>query len=745
LLGLFGWATAVVLYGLLIPSALQAQYPRARRGQFEVQGFDFRRDGGWRSRVAAVRSARHRMLRAGSVGALNRASLLATGGPRVVGKVIVPVLPIAFRNVSPPFPANRYQELFFNPSPVGRAYSLKSFYEQLSNRNLTVDGRVLNWVIADSNDTYYEDGCNGIGVFAPCPSRPVNRFGGLLLQTLDVVSQGAAGNTLWSEFDNDGRDGLPNSGDDDGVVDFVAFLQAERDGACPNSTNLWAHRFVIRAWNGGSPYVTKTPWSGHPGQFLKVDSYTIQSAVGGNTACEAGSIMPIGTLAHETGHAFGLPDLYDTDLANPKATQGAGEWGLMGSGNYARPYSPSPFEAWSMVEMGWVTVDTLSPGREVHLGPVSSSDTVLYLPVPGTDEYYLLENRQALESDSAQMNPAFGVRQKSPGLLVWHIDQGQVDQHGFDVDNRVNSGPVHGVALVQADGRGDLRQPGGSNRGDTGDSYPGSTGNTTLCRTTSPPATDNQGGFAWFCLNSITQVATGGSVSLRYVSFHSVFAADHAGAQIRVNGSSVPRVDRFFPPGTATELSIDALQDDPTGRTRFGFLTWSDGGDRTHVVTAGDMPDTIAANLSVEHRLRMVVQGAPGSAVVTDLSGDIRSRLFPGGLFLTEGSHVSLHAESPPDAVFAGWSGDTISTSDSLSLILRHPFDLTANFVAFREVVVSAAAAGILGTSSLPGEDALYLDAAGNRNGGYDLGDFLAAVDRGSAGVQVQTLAREER
>jgi hypothetical protein len=74
LLGLFSWATAVVLYGLLVPSALQAQYPRARRGQFEVQGFDFRRDGGWRRRVALVRSARHRWLREGAVGALNLAS-----------------------------------------------------------------------------------------------------------------------------------------------------------------------------------------------------------------------------------------------------------------------------------------------------------------------------------------------------------------------------------------------------------------------------------------------------------------------------------------------------------------------------------------------------------------------------------------------------------------------------------------------------------------------------------------------
>jgi hypothetical protein len=98
----------------------------------------------------------------------------------------------------------------------------------------------------------------------------------------------------------------------------------------------------------------------------------------------------------------------------------------MGSGNYARPYSPARYEAWSLFELGWVTVDTLTAGREIKLGPVASADTVLYLPVPGTDEFYLFENRQAQESDTAQMNPAFGSRQKAPGLLVWHIDQGQV-------------------------------------------------------------------------------------------------------------------------------------------------------------------------------------------------------------------------------------------------------------------------------------------------------------------------------
>ena len=64
LLGVFRWATVVCGLWLLTPTSLQAQYPRARRGQFEVSGWDFRREGAWRKRVAAVRASRHQLLRA---------------------------------------------------------------------------------------------------------------------------------------------------------------------------------------------------------------------------------------------------------------------------------------------------------------------------------------------------------------------------------------------------------------------------------------------------------------------------------------------------------------------------------------------------------------------------------------------------------------------------------------------------------------------------------------------------------
>lgn len=171
-----------------------------------------------------------------------------------------------------------------------------------------------------------------------------------------------------------------------------------------------------------------------------------------------------------------------------------------------------------------MAVDAAPAAGPVVLPPVATSDTVLSLVVPGTDEYFLLENRQAIGSDSAQLNPAcqFNGRAcaKGPGMLIWHIDAGQVAAHGFFQDNRVNSGPIHGVALVQADGLNQLRQPGSRNRGDAGDPWPGSSGNTRFDDTSIPAARDNQGLTAGFALDTIRQLAPGGAIgfSLRRIT-----------------------------------------------------------------------------------------------------------------------------------------------------------------------------------------------------------------------------------
>jgi hypothetical protein len=64
---------------------------------------------------------------------------------------------------------------------------------------------------------------------------------------------------------------------------------------------------------------------------------------------------------------------------------------------------------------------------------------------------------------------------------------------------------------------------------------------------------------------------------------------------------------------------------------------------------------------------------------------------------------------------------------------MQHPFDLVANFVAVQNVMLGNAADALLGLTALVPPEAAYLDAVGNRNGVYDLGDFLAATDRSTS------------
>ena len=686
---------------------------------------DFSATGAWRKRVSSIRSARAQLLKSGSIRSLNLSSAALSGGVKVTGHVVVPVLPIAFRNVPAPYTTTAIATKLFAAAPVGEPYSLKTYYEQLSNNNITLDGRVFPWVTADSSDTYYEDGCNGIGVLDPCEHGGA-RLGEMLLQALSVASSGSDAATVWAAFDNDGPDGIANSGDDDGVVDFVTFLQADKDGAC-GTPHIWAHRFVVSAYNGGSPYVTQTPWAGHPGQFIKVNDYTMQSVVGGSTACDGTRLMPIGTVAHETGHAFGLPDLYDTN--SDFYTEGIGEWGLMGSGNYSTPDSPSRMEAWSLLELGWVGVDSLSASGTVRLDPVTQTHRVTYVGVPGTDEYFLLENRQDLESDAAQMDPLLGSRAKLPGLLIWHIDQGQVDAHGFEVDNRINVGTIHGVELVQADGLRNLDQystSAASNRGDAGDSYPGSTGNRSLTLSSIPASLDNQRQYTGFMIDSIYQVEPHGQMIFRFtLKQPSLFAAAPAAARIIVNGG-VPtsRYTDVFLPGQTAQLSADSLQSAADGRSRFAFAAWSDGGARVHTYEAGTAVDTITANFASEYRLAVqLINALPGAVTLAAPPPDAD---LAAGVFLPGGAPVTLTATAPSGTVFGGWSGDTTASTATLTLPMSRPYTVNAKFVAQVAVDVNAAANTLLGSGALAPDQIAYLDARGNQNGVYDLGDFLA-------------------
>lgn len=735
--------------GVIAMPAGAQQFPRGEYGRPEVHGLDFRPDGAWRRRADAVRSWRRVQLQAGQVDALNairpgpglQVSLVQGVSPSALaGTVYVPVIPIAYANVAVAYPVSQFQDVLFSSTPglFNRPYSLKTFYEELSNGLISMEGRVFDPVRMDTTDVFYQDGCNGVGVVNTCPNGG-RRFGNMLLAVLDSINNRSGADTIWGQFDNDGPDGIPNSGDDDGVVDFITFLHPTVDGSC-STPGVWAHRWVIAAWNGGSAYVTKTPRRGAngepiPGQFIRVNDYTIQSQLGGSTSCDGTSIMPVGTVAHETGHAFGLPDLYDTG-ESPR-TQGVGEWGLMGSGNFARPWSPASYEAWSLAELGWVTVRELTESQMVQTGPRQFTDTVFLARTPVPSQYFLLENRQAVQSDSAQMNAAFGPRQKRPGLLIWLIDQARIAAGRST--NRINTGPIQGVALMQADGLNQLRLPGGGNRGDLGDSYPGSTGNTRFGAATNPSARTNVGEFAGFLVDQIQQLDAGVMRFRFTLRQPSVYRSARAGAVIAVNGAATARYDEVVPPGDQVALTTDSIQATTDGRSRFRFLGWSNGGARTQTVVAGPQPDTVSALYAAEHRVRVGVQG------VGTLQSMLGADLTGAGVMVEEGASVTLVAVPAPGNLVAGWSGDTVAAGASLTLPMGRPYNLGVTFIAEQQIAVAEATEDLIGAARLTAAQREYLDQLGNRNGGYDVGDYLALLRRSGVAPSPEVLARTAR
>jgi M6 family metalloprotease-like protein len=720
---------------------LLAQRPGAQIGRFEIPGMDWAPNTAWKRRVQLVSDYRWRLIRSGDLTTLNasRTSFLlapsqsvAGASTVVTGTFFVPVIPIAYKDKDVDYPVQDFQDVLFgNPAPAGRPYTLKTYYEELSHGMVTMFGRVLDPVRTDSGHAYYEDNCNGIGVITTCVDGG-RRFGLMLLAVLDSISNRPGSDTVWSRFDNDGPDGIPNSGDDDGVVDFVTFLQPTVDGAC-GTPGVWAHRFVISAWNGGSPYVTKTPRKNAqgqpiPGQFIKVDNYTIQSQVGGASACNGTQIMPPGTVTHETGHAFGLPDLYDTDRSS--GTEGAGEWSIMGSGNYTKPFSPASYDPWSLNQLGWVTVDTLGASRTITTGARQVSDTVYLATAADANEYYLVENRQAVHSDSAMLNPLNGSPNpqchancpKVPGLLIWHLDLSRIAA-GL-VSNTVNTGPIQGVAVEQADGLNQLRTRGG-NRGDAGDPFPGRTNNVRFGLSTNPAARTNSGIYTGFIIDQIAQLSTG-EMTFRFLRREpSLIDAGLSGAKIRVNGTFTARFEDVIPAGDQFTISVDSVQETNVGKSHATFLSWSIGGPRTQTLTSGAKPDTIHASFAVQHRLQVLTIGTGQGTVTASLAG----ALVPG-IFVDQGTSVTLTATPAAGSVFAGWRGDTTSTKASLTLPMSHPYDLEASFVVEVPVAVADATQDILGVPKLSDAQKQFLDQLGNRNGVYDVGDFLALLRR---------------
>jgi M6 family metalloprotease-like protein len=655
--------------------------------RWELPGLDISPNGGWRVRARAVAATRARLLAQRNFSALNAAPAGGAAPTALTGELNVPVIMFRYQNS----PAAQYARdtaqydatLFATSPPGGKPYTLRTFYEQMSNTLFSIHGAAVGWVALANNENSYT------GAPGTCSTNPfgTNNCNGLFGNGFALMQAGlrealthADSSIDFGQFDNDGPDGIPNSGDDDGVVDAVLFLHPSMDGACLTGTNnhLWSHRSGLTAT--GSVFTTNDNRAG--GGKIIVNDYMLQSGLGSPGAtgspCDSTAIMPIGTAAHELGHILALPDLYD--VSGP--TEGIGEYGLMGSGNYTTGNSPAHYDAWSLQQMGWTTVRPLTTTGTYTSGPVQTADTVFVVNVPGSNlrnEYFLLENRQKVQSDSAMLRFHCNISGSPPGcgggLIIYHVDGLKACMIDACPGNQVNSGPIHGLAVEEADGLRNLwNDVNGDNRGDGGDPYPGTSGNSAFSFKTTPAAITNiDSSFAGFAVDSIRQLVPDGEMSfrLRFGGLTLVQASDTA-AQVQVDAAPYTVFRDLFDNGSTHTIAIVDSQLAAGGRTRFTFQSWSDGGAISHQVTGTLAGTNYVANLGKAHRLDVVVgaSGTVGYSPAADSSG----------VFIAQGTPVTLTATPTGQAVFGGWTGDTTASSAVLILPMGRPFALSAHF-----------------------------------------------------------------
>ena len=285
----------------------------------------------------------------------------------------------------------------------GRPGSFAHFYDEMSGGRLHVDGQVLprRYSSQRSADTYLAAAPGALGEFG--------RF------NLEILEQADADVDM-GEFDNDGVDGVPNSGDDDGYVDivFINLLTVPRDFFVSGATGL-------ASLGLDTDYISDDAAVG--GGFIRIRSRF--TGFGGTT--QRGHVFSVtaATMCHEFGHVLGLSDLFDQssvradgELEPEEDSAGIGKWGLMGLGTlgWGVEDGPNAFCAWSLAQLGWVEVVEIAESvRDLSIEDVVQGEKVYKIPLT-REEYFLLENRQASGSYYNRNVP-------QSGLLIWHVDE----------------------------------------------------------------------------------------------------------------------------------------------------------------------------------------------------------------------------------------------------------------------------------------------------------------------------------
>ncbi|MEW6412932.1 MAG: M6 family metalloprotease domain-containing protein [Candidatus Zixiibacteriota bacterium] len=356
----------------------------------------------------------------------DKQTTLLSLSPEVMGSFNVLAILVTFSDKPAATGASYFDDLLFSTTNVSvRHYYREASYAQLDIVTVNLPSS-LGWVGAPQTYAYYVNGENGVN-----PDSYPNNAQRLVEDLVSIVD----GSVNFSRYDNDNN----------GFVDVLMVVHAGPGAEFTGSDDdMWSHQWQI------------TPRATNDGVY--VSNYTMQPEY-----LLAAGDMTIGVFAHELGHAFGLPDLYDTDYSS----NGIGSWGIMAFGSWLGPRGlgelPAAPCAWSRIQMGFnQATNVTSNVTSQTIYDVKNARDIYRLWTSGAieNEYFLVENRQRTGYDTYL---------PSDGLLIWHIDDTQDDN-----DNEwypgLNPASHYLVALEQADGLFELEKA--ADAGDGNDPFP---------------------------------------------------------------------------------------------------------------------------------------------------------------------------------------------------------------------------------------------------------------------------------
>lgn len=200
----------------------------------------------------------------------------------------------------------------------------------------------------------------------------------------------------FSQYDSDG----------DGVLDMIMFFYAGHDQAQGGPQDaIWSHH-----WNmslSSNPELRNVVLD-----EVRLDAYFCASELRGKDGNDRSGI---GLVAHEFGHALGLPDFYDQVSSNPKKAADPGEFALMCYGFYNNfGFTPPYLNAEERIILGWMdreNLQELQPGRQTL--QAIEHNTAYKIDTQKEGEYFILEYRDSRSWDAPLPE----------GLVIYHVDR----------------------------------------------------------------------------------------------------------------------------------------------------------------------------------------------------------------------------------------------------------------------------------------------------------------------------------